>query len=285
MQETNVKKKKRMWLKCLIFLFLIITFLGVYICKIEINLINIWEQSIIDEDLPLAYNGLKITHFSDIHFGRTIFNDNLTNIVNKINELNSDVVIFTGDLLDDFINISDDDIAKLIENLKNIQAKYRKYAILGDMDYLNKNLYCQIMQEANFQVLDNQSDLLYVKDNQPIEFIGISSLLEMQDDISKAMDKDITNSNFKILMAHEPIILDSITDYNINIVLTGHSLGGLISIGNHPLLKLDGVNNYLKGKITKDNTVMYVNTGLGTSKLNIRFLNKPTINFYRLYNN
>ena len=285
MNDSEKTPKKRRWLRIFIIVLLFIIGFGIYISKIAINHFIVKEQSIIDKALPEAYNGLKITQISDIHFGRTIFNENLTKIVEKINDLNSDIVIFNGDLLDDFINIKEEDINKLKENLKNIQAKYRKYAVLGDMDYLNKNLVLEIMNEANFQVLDNQNDFLYIKDNNPLEFIGISSSIEMQNDLEVVLNKDITNTNFKILIAHEPSILDSLEDYNINFVFAGHSLGGLVSLGNYHLLKLDEVNNYYRGKYTKNNTTMYVNPGLGTSKINIRFLNPPTISFYRLYNN
>lgn len=288
MSDTSLTKpKKRIWLRILIILFIIIGGFYIYISQIEVTSFRVIEQAIVDEELNDSYNAFKITQISDIYYGRTIFKNELKKIREKVNELNSDVVVFTGDLLDDFINISDDDIKTIKYELASINANYRKYAILGDNDYVNKDLYEEIMNEAGFIILDNKNDLLYVKSNIPLMFLGTSSVIENQDDLTKALDKEnITENYFKILLAHEPIIFDELGEEKINIVLSGHSLGGLVSLGSKHLLKQEGVNNYYSGNFINDaGSKLYVSTGLGTNKYNIRFNNKPTINFYRLYNN
>lgn len=286
-EEIESKPKKRWGLKILIILIIFFILFFLYIFQVEVNLITIKEQAIIDNELPNSYNGLKIAHFSDIHFGRTIFNKDLKKVKNKINNLNCDIVVFTGDLLDDFINISDNDISELKNNLKDIQAKYRKYAVLGDNDYLNKSLVLEILNDAGFIVLDNSNDLLYIKDKEPLMFIGVSSKLENENDLERAINLDSkANNYFKILLGHEPSISEEIHDYDINIILSGHSLGGLIKLGNFSLLKQKEVDNFYKGHYILDNgTNLYVSPGLGTYKYNVRLGNLPTINFYRIYNN
>ena len=58
------------------------------------------EYSVINEKIPESFHGFKIVQFSDTHYGMTTFNDELKNMVSKINILNPDIVVFTGDLVD-----------------------------------------------------------------------------------------------------------------------------------------------------------------------------------------
>ncbi len=285
--EIETQPKKRLGLKIFVTIVLIIGLFCLYIFQVEVNLVTIKEQAIIDEELPENFNGLKIAQFSDIHFGRTIFNQYLEKITKKINNLNCDVVVFTGDLLDDFININSEDIQGIKNNLGNIQAKYRKYAILGDSDYIDKNLVLEIMNDAGFTVLDNSNDLLYIKGKEPLMFVGVSSVSESQDDLTTALDiEEKPNDYFKILLAHEPTISYEAEDYDINVILSGHSLGGLIKLGGFSLLRQGEVDKFYKGHYILDNgTNLYVSPGLGTYKYNVRLGNLPTINFYRIYNN
>ena len=88
---------------------------------------------------------------------------------------------------------------------------------------------------------------------------------------------------YKIVLVHEPDISDKIVkDYSVNLILAGHTHGGQINI---PLIK----NIFIPKdsiKYTKDHyNNMYINYGLGTKKAHLRFLNHPSIDLYRLYNN
>ena len=58
------------------------------------------EYTITDELLPSGFDGLKIVHFSDLHYNRAITLDKVKSIVKEINEINPDIVVFTGDLID-----------------------------------------------------------------------------------------------------------------------------------------------------------------------------------------
>lgn len=63
------------------------------------------EYSVINEKIPESFHGFKIVQFSDTHYGMTTFNDELKNMVSKINILNPDIVVFTGDLVDYHYNL------------------------------------------------------------------------------------------------------------------------------------------------------------------------------------
>ena len=288
----EVKKETSILKKTFKFIFLSFFVLGIlfclYISYIEPNIIKVNEQAIVDTELPTEFNGFKIVHFSDIHYGNSINDKGIDMIAKKINELNPDIVVYTGDLLDDTINISETNIKNIKKSLGKINASIKKYAVIGDSDYVNKDVYLNIMNESGFEVLENENDFIYYKGNTPLMFIGTSSILEGENNVDNAI---LTDNNdieyYKIWLNHEPAIFDTIVDKNLrpNLLLTGHTLGGLIDIPFYGyLLEQDGISKYKMDYYHKKKISMYISNGLGTYKYKVRFMNVPSINFYRLYN-
>lgn len=246
--------------------------------------IQIKEYPIIIESLPSYFNGFKITHFSDIHYGRTTNELELQKMVEKINLTNADIIVFTGDLFDNGINLSDKNIDTLKNSLSKINAKQKKYAIKGDNDLEKEDTYTEIMTSAGFQILENQNELIFHQGNTPIQMIGISSL-QKEKNLKESSKTTEANIALKILLSHEPIIIEELNDEKIDLILSGHSLGGLINLPYiGPILKKENTNNYQNGFYELSGTKMYVSSGIGTEKYSFRFQNKPSINLYRFYN-
>lgn len=243
------------------------------------------EFPIIEESLPSNWNGFKIAHFSDIHFGKTTNELEIDNLVEKINSTKADIVVFTGDLLDESIILPEKSIDYLKDSLKKITANLMKLAVPGDNDYINSELFQEIMTEAGFQILDNQNVLVLQNGTSIMQIAGISSIQKSEYDVTKSFESSETNIDYKILLAHEPEILDEVSNEEINLILSGHSLGGLIRfpyIGN--IWKKNYTSDYQKGKYQKDDTTMYVSSGIGTEIYNYRTFNTPSISLYRFYN-
>mgnify|MGYP000677626854 CR=1 FL=1 len=85
------------------------------------------EYSIKDNNIPSDFDGLKIIHFSDLHYNRAINIKKVKNIVKEINLINPDIVVFTGDLIDQDANLTNEDYNQLTNILNDIKAKYGKY--------------------------------------------------------------------------------------------------------------------------------------------------------------
>lgn len=284
----DLPKPKKKWKIFLILgLFLIGAFI-IYIHIIEPKLFITHEEAIVDSELPIEFNGFKIVQFSDIHYGSTINDKELKKIVSMINELKPDVIVYTGDLLDDSINMKEENYEQIATILSDLKATLKKYAVIGNSDYINKDKYIEIMEKAQFKVLQNENDLLYYKGNMPIQFIGTSSSLEQEMDIEKATQIDNNDLTFfKVWLHHEPIIFDTLleTELRPNVILTGHTLSGLVQIPFYgSLLNQDGVDKYTDNYYHRKKMSMYISNGLGTYKYPIRFLNFPSITLYRLYN-
>ena len=123
-------------------LILIIIFAGTYYYAryIETRGLIVREYSVINEKIPESFHGFKIVQFSDTHYGMTTFSDELKNMVNKINTLKPDIVVFTGDLIDYHYDLKDEDVEivfKIKEELASERGEYDFLAILS----LSNSLY------------------------------------------------------------------------------------------------------------------------------------------------
>lgn len=288
MENNRIEEPKRKFsfLKKIIILFLFLFLLIFFYTRFWIHtFLTIEEYPIIEETLPSNFNGLKILQFSDIHFGRTTNESEMEKLVEEINLTNPDIIIFSGDLLDSSINLSDKNIDFLKDTLSKTKAKQKKYAVMGDSDYLNIEVYKTIMTSAGFKILENQNELIFHDSNTPIQIAGIPSIQKENINLENTFKTTVNNVAYRILIAHEPTIIDELGNTKVNLILSGHSLGGLISIpGMGGILKKEYTSEYQKGIYKKNDTTLYVSSGIGTEKYSFRFLNNPSINLYRFYN-
>lgn len=266
-------KKKLIIVLLIIFAFIALTLLfNKYFISHKIQVI---EYGIIDKKLPSNYHGLKIVQYSDILYGKSTTTKDLKKLVKKINELNPDIVIFTGDLFTKDIKIKEKELNSIKEILSEIKVKYNKYAVIGDNDLAFKDNFYQVFQD-DYIILDNESSLFYIEKEIPIRITGIND--------PKKEEKFADDDNlYNILLLHKPDnILDLKNPYNI--AFAGHSIGGQVKLPFFgPLVKLKGAKTYISGYYDVKNTKLYVNDGIGTQNIDMRINNHPKINFYRLY--
>ncbi len=290
LQEQKKEKRKRLIIRIFKLFFLITLliilffFYTTYISTVEI-IVN--EKRIVNSKLPSSFNGTKIIHFSDLHYGSTYFYEETKKLVKKINERKPDIVIFTGDLIDIDYDLKTKEAEKLINLLQSIDTTLGKYAVTGEVDGDSFNT---ILKQSNFTILNNEYDLIYKDDNNPILITGLSSLLKEESDIDKAFSYfTIENNNpniYTISLMHEGDIYQDIKDkYNPDLLLAGHSHNGEIRIPFlGPLSKFDGSKKYYDSYYKENNTDIYISSGLGSTKFGIRLFCRPSINFFRLSN-
>lgn len=283
--EQTPKTKNKKLKNILTFIIILIILFIIYARYICPKFINVKEYKIESNIIADSFHGLKIIHFSDLHYGTTVDTKQLNKIVNKINELKPDIIFFTGDLINKNINITAENKNEIIDALKKLNPTLYKYAIYGDEDYENE-YYNEIMNLADFKILNNESTLLYYEDNIPIEIIGFN-IIDSNPNytiVTDYIDELDTSNYYKIVLIHEPDSLDNFINYNPNLILSGHSLGGLIEIpGFKPLFLNKNSQKYYQDYYKINSTDIYISNGLGTSNINYRFNNTPSFNLYRLY--
>ena len=247
-----------------IFIFIFSTFF-LYSYFIGIKGININEY-IIKDNIPNSFNGIKIMHFSDLLYDKTMNKEYLSSLLDKIKLTNPDIVIFTGNLINKNYKIQEEDIINISSFMKNIPYRLGKYAVKGNYDTSNFDL---IMDNTNFTILDNEVLTIYNDFDDYINICGIN--INKNDTIS------LKNDNYTITLINN---YDMYSNYNIksNLVLAGNNLGGEIRLFNIPLL----ANNKYMNNFYKDNNAnIYISNGLGSIH-HMRFMNHPSINVFRI---
>ena len=190
------------------------------------------------DDLPEAFEGFKITQISDIHSGSFDNPKKVQYGVDLVNAQGSDVVFFTGDL----VNNKAEEILPWIETFKKINAKHGVYSVLGNHDYgdymrwespeaKKKNMQAleKAQKQMGWDLLLNQSRFIE-KDGQRIAVIGVEnwgSGFKQVGDLNKALT-DVSEKDFKILMSHDPSHWEAEVlphPFKIHLTLSGHTHG------------------------------------------------------------
>lgn len=272
------RKLKNKW-KVILMIVLIITLLLVYSIFINTKGLLVKEYKVVNKNLPNSFYGLKIVHFSDLYYDKSINKKELSNIVNEINLTKPDIVIFTGDLIDKDTIYTEDIENDLIKYLSKINTEYGKYYVSGDNDKY-KNSFDSLMTKSSFMSLDDTCDTITNKKNDSITLCG----LDIGSSNGNFLDEIISeDSNYKIIAMHYPDYYNNIKKYNFNLVLGGHSYNGQIKLPFiKGIIRRSNAFNYYNDHYKINNNDMFISGGLGTDNLNLRLLNKPSFNLYRL---
>ena len=264
----------------IIILLFIISFM--YMHYIGTAGLKVKEYKVSSKRLPESFHGLKIVHFSDLHYKNSVNKKELKRLVNKINEIKPDIVVFTGDLLSSNKEITKNDIKILTKELNRIETTLGIYAIKGDEDY-NKT-YDKIINKTNIKIISNSYEVIYNKDTTPILLTGTGSILKNDCDLGSTYSYNEMDNLYTISLIHEADITEDIKDtYKPDLILAGHSTNGQIRlpiIGG--IIKFEEGKKYVNPKYEFSKSTLFVSGGLGTVKHEFRLFNHPSINFYRL---
>ncbi|RXJ97936.1 metallophosphoesterase [Arcobacter sp. CECT 8986] len=211
------------------------------------------------KNLKQKYN---IVQISDVHIGGLIDKKFIASMVTKINSLNTDAIVITGDLVDTNLKFA----KPALEQLKHLNSKYGTYFIVGNHEYFHGvDKIISYLKTLNITVLENSNVYIGEKDNG-FNLAGVYDRFgekfgSFKPDIKASLEKIDKNSP-TILLAHQPKYIEEIKDTsNIDLVLSGHTHGGQI-VPFNLLVKLQ--QPYIKGLHQHNkNTQIYVNKGTG----------------------
>ncbi|MES2864158.1 MAG: metallophosphoesterase [Bacteroidota bacterium] len=239
------------------------------------------RQQLFFDDLPEEFDGTTITQISDIHSGS--FDDNTDKIkyaVDLINEQNSDLLLFTGDI----VNTHAKEMDPWIDTFKGLyHPKLGKYSILGNHDYgtyfdwgsekeENQNFenIKAIHQKIDFKLMLNENVKLKKGDSE-IVLVGVENWgrkFGKKGDLKKAAI-DVKKEDFKILMSHDPSHWDEEVQHDANhyhLTLSGHTHGLQFGIEIPGFFKWSPVQYIYKqwaGLYENAGRYIYVNRGFG----------------------
>jgi hypothetical protein len=238
------------------------------------------KQRIFFPDLPDAFDGLTITHISDVHSGSFDNPDKINYAIDLINEQNSDLILFTGDI----VNTDAKEMHPWIDTFKRIKEhKYGKFSVLGNHDYGEYVTWpSEAAKEKNFQDikdLHRQIDFkLMLNEHAFIEngtdkiaLVGVENWgvkFKKVGDLQKASN-GLSKEDFKIVMSHDPSHWDAEInnhDKNFHLTLSGHTHGMQFGIEIPGIIKWSPIQYVYKqwaGLYENLGRYVYVNRGFG----------------------
>ena len=256
-----------------------------YANRIEPSLLDVQKIEIKHPLIPKSFEGIKIIQFSDTHLGFQYNLHQFTKLVDKINSLKPDIIFFTGDLMDEPNKYTE--INKLIPILEKLRPPLGKFCIFGNHDHggYGSDIYRNIMEATNFTVLLNESTSIRLNDGSSIFLLGIDDAMLGKPDLPLALKK-IPKNRFKILLSHAPDLAEDASRYPIEWQISGHSHGGQVKIPFVGALVIPPfAKNYPEGLYSIGGTnplTLYVNRGIGTTRLPFRFMAKPELTIFTL---
>jgi predicted MPP superfamily phosphohydrolase len=223
--------------------------------------------------LPKAFDGLRIAHLSDIHYGLFLSRESLLRVLDLTLAQDPDLICITGD----FVTQSPVFIDPMADMLAGLRAPLGVYAVLGNHDFrAGADLLTRSLRRRGIKVLRNQRRLLRHR-GQAIRIAGVDDSRQ-HPDVAAACGS--TERHFTMLLAHNPMELNAAAACGVDLVLSGHTHGGQIRLGfAAPLYE-----RYLPaGLLSLDRTRMYVSRGLGKVIVPMRVGAPPELAFLTLY--
>ncbi len=234
--------------------------------RIEVNVIPIRTDK-------LKQASFRVVQFSDLHCNTKQRNEKT--VVEIINSLKPDVIVFTGDALN-----TPAALALFKETMKNLEASIAKLAVYGNWDtrHWGKLDY---YSGTGFKLLDAETVEL-AKNGETITFSGLSC------DNPHAVEKTLRNLSkdcFNLFCYHFPDLIEYMDSLNVDLYLCGHTHGGQVALPFYgALITLsEPGKKYESGMYLVGKTTLYVNRGIGLERLpapQVRFFARPEITVF-----
>jgi hypothetical protein len=197
------------------------------------------RETIFFPDLPEGFDGFTITQITDVHSGSFTNAAGVQKGLDLVNAQQSDVILFTGDL----VNNRASEMDRWISAFAELKAPMGKFSVLGNHDYgdymqwatpeaklANLNRLKQVHTEIGFRLLLDEAITLQ-KGGQSITLLGVENWgkggFHKYGDLKKAAS-DVADDAFKILMSHDPSHWEAVTfdhHQHIHLTLSGHTHG------------------------------------------------------------
>ncbi len=212
------------------------------------------------KDLPTDLHGLRIAHLSDTHVGKFTHGKLLHELADATNKLMADLVLMTGDLIDQSIN----DLPEALDMMARIDPRSGLYLIEGNHDlFQGPEKFAKGVLDRGFNLLRDENAVVTAK-GHPVELLGIC-WHGRNNPIAPHVDVVANNRNpeaLPILLAHHPHAFDRAAELGIPLTLAGHTHGGQLmvtpEIGPGPMLY-----KYWSGLYQKPGASVVVSNGAG----------------------
>ncbi len=249
------KEKRKIFAYCATILTIVLSVAALFISRYGLRLKEIELKY---DNLPKQLNGYTIIQISDLHLGALTTTEWFNDVVNRVNHENPDLIVITGDLLDQDIC----DYKEYCELLRSLKAKDGVFIIPGNHEYYaGYSSFEKVVQESNLTLLVNENKRL----NWNTYIAGLDDpagerMKNTKPDIEKTL-KGIDKDKFLIFLSHRPEYYDVVYDKGADLVLAGHTHAGQI-FPNDLIIRF--YMKYHYGLYKKNDSYLYTTSGTGT---------------------
>jgi predicted MPP superfamily phosphohydrolase len=265
-----------------------------YATLIEPRLIEITQLEIPVRNLPMALDGYRIAHVTDIHYNIAAGAGFLERVVARTNALDPDIVALTGD----FIGHNPENLHRCMALLSDLRAPDGLWATRGNHDHnTSYEHFVRECRDAHIHFLENRHVVLkpsrcripgiafphHHEICSPIVLAGVGDLWEGVCSPGQALE-GADSSLPTILLSHNPQAAELLVDgQRADLVLSGHTHGGQIRVLGRTFKAFsDGSLKYVSGLVETPRTRVYISRGVGTSAFRLRWNCRPEIALIRL---
>lgn len=227
------------------------------------------------DDLPEAFDGYRIVHFSDAHVGSFQYDKKsiLQRDIDSINAQKADMVVFTGDIQ----NMQPDELLPVMPLLSKVKAKDGVYSVLGNHDYSIYIDATEDVKKANIKAtVDREQQMGWTvlrNDNRVIRRDADSLVIAGEEnggrkpspkfaDLEKSLH-GVGKGAFIVMLQHDPNVWQEkiVPDGRVQLTLSGHTHAGQVSVFGLRVTQLTAHNDY--GLYNQGRQQLYVTSGLG----------------------
>jgi predicted MPP superfamily phosphohydrolase len=216
------------------------------------------------QGLPSDLDGVTIAQVSDIHVGRFTSGPVLREMVRVVNELRADLVLLTGDLINDALA----DLDEGISLVRAMEGRFGVYLIEGNHDLIeNGSEFERRVKASGIPFLLDEAGILTVR-GAPLQLLGLSWTRAHQNrdqaigDSVRQLVKQRQAGAFPILLAHHPHAFDAAAEASIPLILSGHTHGGQLML-NEQVGFGPALFRYWSGLYTRGESKLIVSNGVG----------------------
>jgi uncharacterized protein len=239
--------------------------------------LTIEHQQIHLRRLPRALDGFRIVQLSDIHHSPFTSREQIERAVATANRLQPDIVALTGD----YVSKERAYAAPCAELLASLTARHGVFAVLGNHDHwTDAALITDLFRAEGITVLVNQG-MRFEKNGAAFWLAGVDDTMVGLEDLPLALAGS-SAAEFKLLLAHNPVILRRAARAGVDLVLSGHTHGGQITLRSERSISGRPRRRTLRGLAREGETQIYVTRGLGTVVLPVRFGCPPEVSLLEL---
>jgi len=246
-----------------------------YAFQIEPGRLAVRRETLVFPNLPDEWDGRTLVFFTDVHAGPSFPPERIERVAKAIRKESPDLVLFGGDLIDSETPHDETFTRRVSDALSAIDAPLGKLAVIGNHDNRLKaelKLARSMLEDGGLTLLVNQSVTI-----GEVTIGGLDESYFGSPDFKQTF-ASVPDERFRIVLMHQPDFLPSQPDLACDLVLSGHSHNGQVTLLGNPLVKVYGGSKYPYGFYQLDDRrQLYVSSGLGTVVIHARLFAPPEI--------